>query len=136
MPSEDSILKAHNLKATKNRQKVLEIFSKDGTAVSKHIFEQKLSLDRSTIYRTLKSFEENGLIHRVHDSSDIIKYALCSHQCEDDNHQHDHIHFECENCGNTTCVEDIKTPDIKLPEGYTSNQITLFIKGICKNCTN
>ena len=37
--------------------------------------------ERSTIFRTLKTFEENGVVHQIEDGTGITKYALCEPGC-------------------------------------------------------
>ena len=33
--------------------------------------------DRTTLYRTIKTFEEKGYVHQIDDGTGITKYALC-----------------------------------------------------------
>ena len=33
--------------------------------------------DRITIYRTLKTFEEKGIVHGIEEGTTEVKYALC-----------------------------------------------------------
>ena len=73
------ILKGHNLKFTENRKVILEQFISADYALSYKDIDAMISqkLDKVTVYRTLKSFEENGIIHEVVDGSSQVKYALC-----------------------------------------------------------
>ena len=71
--------------------------------------------DKSTIFRTLKTFQENYLVHRINDGSGAIKYALCDDDCIcslEDNH----IHFLCTKCRKTYCLKDtpITTPNLQM----------------------
>ena len=96
------LLEKHGLRQTQNRIQVLEVFSKEDIALSSHDIESELkSMDRVTLYRTLKSFEESGLIHKAHDETMTIKYALCGHDCSIAEHKDEHAHFHCEVCGKT-----------------------------------
>ena len=72
MSNANSILKEHNLKSTESRLTILAIFKKNMHALSYNDIESLLTvkLDRVTVYRTLKSFEENGLIHQIYDDDD------------------------------------------------------------------
>jgi Fur family ferric uptake transcriptional regulator len=88
--------------------------------------------DRVTIYRTLKTFVDKDVVHKVLDDSGATKYALCSHEEED--HNHEHVHFKCEICGETTCLESISLPSIKLPAGFKKKDMSLLVQGVCNKC--
>lgn len=128
-------LKAHNIRSTEMRLSVLDLFHSKNIALSKQDLEEQLSNhDRITLYRTLKTFEDKGLIHKVFDTSDKVKYALCSHVCNAHQHEDQHIHFECTICKQTTCLDDIPIPTIQLPKNYQIDNIALAIQGICNSC--
>jgi len=130
------ILKNTNLKFTPCRESVLDLFARNDHALSHAFIEKHISksFDRVTVYRTLKSFEEKGLIHKVIDDNSVTKYALCS-DCGINHHHDEHVHFKCEKCGQTTCIESIDIPSIKLPEGYQISDRNLLITGTCQQCS-
>ena len=136
MHTSETLLKSHNLRKTTFRLKVLEVFmDKPHSAKSNKVLESKLGEhDRITLYRTLKSFEEKGLIHQVIDTSNEMKYALCHQDCELHTSLIDHPHFHCEQCGETLCLEEVKDVDITLPRGYTISNLSLSITGVCSDC--
>ena len=37
--------------------------------------------DRTTLYRTIKTFEEKDIVHQIDDGTGITKYALCEKGC-------------------------------------------------------
>jgi Fur family ferric uptake transcriptional regulator len=60
----DNKLKSKNIKPTAMRQLVLKILTEQKTAISLPELEQKFEkADKSTLFRTLKTFQENKLIH-------------------------------------------------------------------------
>ena len=129
-------LAAHKLRNTKCRTAVLRQFMKNDKALSHSELEKTLKeFDRVTIYRTINSFLEKGLIHRVPDNSGTMRYALCPHNCSPEEHQHDHVHFQCNVCGTTQCLNQ-PVPEISLPEGYLKEEVNFLVEGICKNCQN
>ncbi|MEX1189735.1 MAG: transcriptional repressor [Bacteroidia bacterium] len=138
MQQASSILKSHGLKKTGIRVKVIEMLNKMPYAVSQPELENKLSddADRVTIYRTLKSLEEKGVVHKIIDMAGLSKYALCKDDCNDHQHQDEHLHFHCIECGNIYCLNISSLPQYSLPKGYTVNQMHLSAQGICKACTD
>ena len=45
-----------------------------------------------------------------------------------------HIHFFCEVCRKTSCLNNIKIPVAQLPEGYIMDTINYTVKGVCPLC--
>ncbi len=131
-----ALLKKHQLKKTVTRLSVLEVFKSRNSAVSQPDLEETLGkeMDRVTLYRTLATFEEKGIIHKVLNLSGTANYALCSSSCNDHEHHDDHVHFNCTNCLNVYCLDSLSIPSINLPSGYTSKSITLMVYGLCEKC--
>ena len=129
------VLKDFKLKNTGCRTEVLDTLISNQSALSHSEIESQIdeTYDRVTVYRTLKTFLDNGLIHKVLDDGGVTKYALC-HECTKEEHHHEHVHFKCENCGHTICLDDIKIPTISLPDGYGIAETNLLIKGVCNHC--
>jgi Fur family ferric uptake transcriptional regulator len=129
-------LRKHRLRHTDCRAEVLEIFQKYTFALSHSDLESRLAgrFDRVTLYRTLKTFLEKGIIHKVLDDEGTPKYALCSHQCDDVVHHHNHVHFKCDTCGHTQCLDDVIIPAVTLPKGFEAKEFNLLIQGYCNTC--
>lgn len=129
------ILKNNKLRVTSCRRDVLKTFLQKQVALSHSDLEDDLkeNYDRVTIYRTLKTFLDSDLIHKVLDDSGATKYALCLHDVQ--NHDHEHVHFKCVKCGQTNCIDEVSLPVIKLPDGYISQEMNLLVQGVCKNCS-
>ncbi len=134
--SSEIILKNFNLRSTATRQQIVRLFLKKNHALSHGDIEKEITdvLDRVTVYRTLKTFLDKGLIHKVLDDEGSLKYALCNEACTITGHHHDHVHFKCEACGQTNCL-NIDVPSIKLPKGYKANAVNLLVQGICERCS-
>lgn len=130
------ILRKSQLSVTESRRNILEIFIQAGSALAHHDVEEKTSerFDRVTVYRTLQVFMEKGIIHTIPTTENAVLYALCKDDCEEGHHHDNHIHFVCEDCGVTTCMDDIHIPEIKLPLGYNALQINMVVNGICVKC--
>ncbi|WP_149274213.1 Fur family transcriptional regulator [Pareuzebyella sediminis] len=91
--------------------------------------------DRTTLYRTLKTFEEKGVVHHIDDGTGIQKYALCEPGCNCELEQDLHLHFHCSNCNETVCLTAHKIPHISLPDGFVAEDANLVLKGICEKCS-
>lgn len=90
--------------------------------------------DRVTIYRTLKTFEEKGIVHSIQENA-TSKYILCDDDCDETTHKDWHLHFYCKICKRTTCKEVFVMPQ-NLTIDYRIDEIKLFAKGICESCLN
>ena len=129
-----NILRQRNLRNTTVRNDVLQLFLKEDRALSNKDIELVFpDLDRITLYRTLKAFQENGLIHKAIDGTDTSRYALCD-DCSTKEHQHEHAHLHCEECHNTYCLEDLVPPDVASLKGVQIKEVELVVKGTCANC--
>ncbi len=136
MTTHPDLLKEHKLRTTSSRSKILNLFIKKAQALSYSDIEKEIStsFDRVTVYRTLKSFLDRGVIHKVLDDGGALKYALCNEHCQDEDHHHDHVHFKCTHCGETKCLDDVEIPSVKLPRGYKVKEQNLLIRGTCQKC--
>lgn len=130
------ILNDYDLRKTKGREEILDLFLGHDHALSHADIETLLgkNFDRVTVYRTLKTFLEKGIIHKVLSDQGSPKYALCSDECTDNEHHHEHVHFKCDVCGQTTCLDKVHVPAIQLPKGYTFGEANLLISGRCPSC--
>ena len=129
------LLSQADLRVTQVRKDVLKCFLDRQYALSNTDIEEGLknTLDRITLYRTLKAFEEKGLIHSIVDASNATKYAICEGHCSEHIHNDEHIHFHCTSCGNTFCIEE-NIPNVILPTGYRLQSATMMVNGLCNNC--
>ncbi|MDE5887753.1 MAG: transcriptional repressor [Muribaculaceae bacterium] len=90
-------------------------------------------MDRASIFRVLELFASKDLVHVIEDGSRSVKYEICL--SVDHHHISDqHVHFYCEKCKETICIEDVKVPEVKLPEGYTLRAVNYVLKGFCPKC--
>ena len=131
------LLKDHKLRKTNVRVQVLELFLQSKEALSSGVIEKEFDkIDRITLYRTLKTFEKEGIIHKAIDGSDKAKYALCQSDCTADHHHDNHAHFRCGDCGRTYCLDEIETPYIRVPKGFKVDAAHLVLEGLCEECTS
>ena len=130
-----NILEQKVVRNTPMRQLLLEYFLEhEGTFGLMELEIAFPKSDRITIYRTLKTFEEKGIIHGISSGSGEVKYALCDEHCTSIHHIDQHPHFQCEHCKQITCLESLLIPLMELPKGYLQKERSMMIKGICPDC--
>lgn len=132
----DNLLKRHHLSVTESRKKILQLFLEHTGALAHGDIEKRAGekFDRVTVYRTLQTFVDKGLIHTIPTADNSVRYALCKDECAEGHHHDHHIHFVCTQCQNTFCLDDVVTPDLKLPKGYAATHVEVVAEGICRNC--
>lgn len=127
------ILQNHKLRVTAGRIDILDFFIRQNRTLSaKDLEDEFTDSDRVTLYRTLSSFTEKGVLHKIPDDSGFATYGLCHDTCDSDDHKHDHMHFKCNDCGTIECLEQ-NVPIVKIP-GYQVTEANLILKGKCKTC--
>jgi Fur family ferric uptake transcriptional regulator len=131
------LLKEFDLRTTSCRTEILSLFLNNNYALSHSDIEHTLSdaHDRVTVYRTLKTFLDKGIIHKVLDDGGSAKYAICKDSCSIEDHNHEHVHFKCLKCGMTNCLENVEVPKFNLPSGYNAVETYLLVQGICSICS-
>lgn len=129
------VLRTHGLKVTDCRLDVFGfLLEENRTLFCSDLERQFPQHDRVTIYRTLLSFLESGIVHKVPTDTGIASYGLCHDTCSPDHHDHNHVHFKCNNCGKTECLDNMAIPSISLPEGYQVKATNMILEGICAIC--
>ena len=130
------ILKTRNLRATELRVALLEIISNLGRAVSHQEIQNSLiKFDRITLYRTLNTFIERGILHKIILEDNKNFYALCNLECTIDKHQHQHIHFQCNQCKEVSCLESKEPIELGI-SNHLVDEIEITASGICQDCYN
>ncbi len=135
MDTIEQVLEFHKIRVTAMRLLIYKFLTEKKIAVTLRDIERAFDKsDRSTLYRTLKTFEEKGVVHQIDDGSGTTKYALCEWGCNCQIETDLHLHFHCNNCNETICLTKHKIPQIKVPEGFVAENVNLVIKGICDKC--
>jgi Fur family transcriptional regulator, ferric uptake regulator len=132
----EKLLEANDIRVTAMRLLIYKFLAENEVAVALSDIENAFyKADRTTLYRTIKKFEAKGIVHQIDDGSGITKYALCEENCNCEINTDLHLHFHCNNCNETVCLTDHKIPQIKVPDGFVSENVNLVIKGICDKCS-
>jgi Fur family ferric uptake transcriptional regulator len=128
------LLRRHAIRPTPVRLGVLAVLCQSPFALSGAEIEPQLTqlLGRVTLYRTLQTFEQKGLIHRVVDHSETVRYALCSHAPATG--PIDYVHFKCVACQRFYCLTQVVVPTLILPGVYQVVRGDYLLSGVCEQC--
>ncbi|MBO7643584.1 MAG: transcriptional repressor [Bacteroidales bacterium] len=131
----ENLMQAHGIRPTANRISIALALSRAGRPMSLGELEDNLdTIDKSGISRALTLFRGSHMVHVIEDGSDSVRYELCLSESE--HHDSDeHVHFYCEKCGKTFCLNDISIPSVALPSGWTPTSTNYMIKGVCPACS-
>ncbi len=131
------ILSKYGISRTKFRSDLLNLFYMKRSLTVEGVLKYfKNTIDKVTVYRSLESFENKGLIHKVPDNKNLKRYSLCMQQeCSVDSHNHNHGHFICHTCNQTFCMQDVNLPRITYKDFYIQD-LKLIAEGYCQDCYN
>ncbi|MFC4721710.1 Fur family transcriptional regulator [Geojedonia litorea] len=137
MNETEKLFESKGIRITAMRLLIYKFLAEKEVAVALTDIENAFhKADRTTLYRTIKTFEDKVIVHQINDGTGITKYALCEEGCKCDIKTDLHLHFHCTNCNETVCLTDHKIPQIKVPDGYVSENVNLVVKGICDKCSS
>lgn len=134
----DVILRKNQLSITGSRKKILELFLSSRGALAHADIERRAGekFDRVTVYRTLQTFVDKGIIHSIPTADNSIRYALCKEDCKEGHHHDNHVHFICNTCERTICLDEVSVPEVILPKEFAAFQSQMVVTGVCQECTN
>lgn len=122
------------VKPTANRILVAKIlFNSDRPLTLSDLENMLVSLDKSSIFRVLSLFLTHDMIHAFEDGRGVLNYEPCKSKGEC-NLSDAHIHFYCESCHRSFCMNDVPLPSIQLREGFVPHSVSFVIKGECPQC--
>ena len=128
------LMEHHCVKPTANRILIAQALLDAGRPVSMMEIEAMVeTIDKSNIFRALQAFREAHLVHVLDDTGDGVRYELC-HSHHDDEDDDVHVHFYCEKCHRTYCLEDTPIPPVSIPEEFEVETVNYLLKGICPDC--
>ncbi|MCG9970872.1 Fur family transcriptional regulator [Christiangramia crocea] len=131
----ERLLRQHHIRPTAIRLLMYKFLHEKNVAVTLNDIESGFDKsERTTLYRTIKTFEKNGLVHQIDDGTGVAKYALDEPENQKGNSQDLHLHFHCTSCNETVCLTDHKIPHISLPKGFVTQDMNLVLKGTCDKC--
>lgn len=128
------LLEHHGIKPTANRIVIVKALAQAGRPLTLTELEYLiLSIDKSGVFRTLSLFRNHHLVHVIEDGNGGVRYELC-HSRSDSEDDDLHVHFFCQQCQRTYCLEETAVPLVELPEGFRMSSVNYIVKGICAHC--
>jgi len=126
-------LKSKNIRLSHQRLKVLEYVAKHRChptveQIYNDLHEEIPTLSKTTIYNTLKTLVEAGMVKQLTIEDNEARYDI---------NIETHGHFKCESCGAIYDFEiNIDSFDCKELEGFKINHKDVYFRGICQKCIN
>lgn len=137
--SVDQLLQSAKLRRTPVRLALLKLLEESTQPLTAPEMLQRLpaTTDTVTVYRTLNTFTELQLIHRIKAKDRSWSYALGAPQPRQ---AHRHPHFVCDECGTVECMEDAPIPEsfvksLHVRREYQVNFPEVLLHGLCPRCT-
>ncbi|MFT4761965.1 MAG: Fur family ferric uptake transcriptional regulator [Paraglaciecola sp.] len=121
------------IRKTKSVKTLLSIFASTKEAISIVQLVKRLhkEMNKTTVYRILERLEDDGNLHSFIGKDGLKWYAKCQ-DCSPANHIDSHPHFQCRDCGKTTCLSiDVSIPSIT---NYKVDYAELLLIGQCESC--
>ncbi|MDR1878378.1 MAG: transcriptional repressor [Bacteroidales bacterium] len=132
----EKIIQERDIQPTAIRILILKAMIEHPQAFSMADLEYKLeTVDKSTLSRTIHLFLKKHLIHSIDDGSGSMKYSVCNSDCTCSLNDL-HVHFFCNCCKKTCCMESISVPKVQLPKNFILENVNFVLKGICDKCSN
>src|SRR5690606_41450385 len=111
MQTVEHILEDKAIRVTAMRLLIYKFLAEKQVAVTLSDIEQAFDkVERTTLYRTIKTFEEKGEVHQIDDGTGITKYALCETGSNCDIETDLQLHFHCNIFNETVCLTCHKIP--------------------------
>jgi Fur family ferric uptake transcriptional regulator len=128
-------LQLKHIRPTHVRKYILSLFLEADHALTHANIEQEIcrKFDRVTIYRTLNTFVEHGIIHKILDEDGITRFAV-KLKATDQYHRDDHLHFKCHTCGYIFCLSDFNVNDVDMPKNFKFDKLVMSAEGTCSHC--
>lgn len=136
----ENLLRHFGLKVTETRIKVLTILAQSKVALTHSDIFSRIGddeLDKVTLYRTLNTFVETGLAHKVATENRKWLYALLLNSNSHSTEANEHAHFICDVCDRIYCVPLTFSncePAADKKSGFIIRSHEHRLHGICPDC--
>lgn len=131
------ILREHELKVTWQRMELLKLLTNtdqhfDAEEIYLQLHRRKKNVSRATVYRSLDTLVEEGLVQRLEFGDGRARYE----RTRDRDEHHDHL--ICTHCGKVLEFYDLEIEALQIAickdHGFSPTDHTMHIYGICADC--
>jgi Fur family transcriptional regulator, ferric uptake regulator len=144
-----ALLRGRDLRVTTPRLQVLGALLDSPSPLDAAALCQRLtSADRVTVYRTLNTLVDAGILHRVDPGDRVFRFGLSEGSPAPAAPGHQHPHFVCDACGTVQCLDDAEVilkprpRSSRTPGGHTRpaprplrvTQKDVLLHGTCGDC--
>jgi Fur family ferric uptake transcriptional regulator len=129
-----AMLKHANLYCTEARIAVLQALLEAARPLRQDQIAPRLTkraLNKVTVYRTLESLIDAGLVHRAFTQNRAWHFELADRCTE----KQCHPHFTCTRCGVTHCLTGVVLPMARIADkGFVIRRQQVRLEGLCPAC--
>ena len=128
------ILKENELKITQNRLDVLSVFLCSKKAFSLLDLERLFcgKHDRSSIFRSLQTYTERGILEKFCNASGTAVYTLNLHKPDCDGKSH----FKCKDCETVVSLPSLPAEYLQALGKHKIETMNVLLEGTCEKCQN
>ncbi|MEM7477271.1 MAG: transcriptional repressor [Planctomycetota bacterium] len=129
------VIREAGLRATPARVATLELLQESSSPlthaeVAEHL--SKAGVDKATAFRALNDMTEAGLLRRTELGDRVWRFELIG---EGEDEHLGHPHFVCIECGQVSCLGDIKLTKKSLSTSAQIGRVTeILLRGQCADC--
>jgi Fur family ferric uptake transcriptional regulator len=133
-PEASIILKENGLKITQNRLDILSVFLGSEKAFTLLDLEKILDHqhDRSSIFRSLQTYSEKGILEKFTNRSGTAIYTLNPNKPDCNGKSH----FRCMDCETVVSLPNLPEEYLQILGKNKMKTINLLIEGTCEKCQN
>jgi Fur family ferric uptake transcriptional regulator len=131
----EKILTGRKIRPTPVRRNLLKLLTREArplTAGEIISLQKSKAFDRVTVYRTLYTLAESGLVHRVQGLDGAWRF--CAHPPAEHGCPGNHPHFLCRECGSMRCLTEQQLPWVRVPTDVEVEGKQLVVYGVCSSC--
>ena len=128
-----SELKSKGIRPSYQRVKILDFLYQVNSHLTADMIYRSLlkeipTLSKATIYNSLHSFVDAGLVRVINIDDDEMRYDVVLA---------DHGHFKCDSCGSIyNFAIDINSIPFDELNQFQVNEKNVYFKGLCPNCVD
>ncbi|MBO8171631.1 MAG: transcriptional repressor [Bacillaceae bacterium] len=126
------LLKDHAIRVTPQRIAIIktlkELDHPTAEEIHDHLMGEYASMSFATVYNTLRSLKEVGIVREIRCGEGCTRFELL---------EHDHFHLLCKKCGQIDDIHidsDINLKHVENKSGYALTDLNIEFYGLCPSC--